>query len=122
MKKYSRLTLIERVKIEEFKKLLYSPSKIAQKLGRSRSTITRELTRNKYTHNSYYADLANRKAFSRSMYRKSDKDKISTNKALQNFVHQKLALRWSPDQISVTLKRLYPNDKTMNVSHETIYL
>ena len=122
MKKYSRLTFIERVKIEEFKKLLYSPSKIAQKLGRSRSTITRELTRNKYAHNSYYADLANRKAFCRSMYRKGDKDKISTNKDLQNFVHQKLALRWSPDQISVTLKRLYPNNKTMNVSHETIYL
>ena len=122
MKKYSRLTFIERVKIEEFKKLLYSPSKIAQKLGRSRSTITRELTRNKYAHNSYYADLANRKAFCRSIYRKGDKDKISTNKCLQNFVHQKLVLRWSPDQISVTLKRLYPNDKTMNVSHETIYL
>ena len=28
MKKYSRLTLIERVKIEEFKKLLYSPLKL----------------------------------------------------------------------------------------------
>ena len=45
MKKYTRLTLYERVKIEEFKNLQYSPSKIAQKLGRSKSTITRELKR-----------------------------------------------------------------------------
>lgn len=55
------------------------------------------------------------------MYRKIDKYKICTNKDLQNFVHEKLALRWSPDQIFVVLKRLYLNNKTMNVSHETIY-
>jgi len=122
MKKYTRLTLHERVKIEEFKNLQYSPSKIAQKLGRSKSTITRELKRNRYAHKSYYADNAHRKAFLRSSDRKWWKDKINTNPKLQHFVHEKLALRWSPDQIAVTLKRLYPNDKTMNVSHETIYL
>ena len=121
MKNYQRLTLNERVKIEEFLKLHYSISTIAKKLNRSKSTITREIKRNKY-FNSYDATKANRKAFLRASDRKWWKDKINANPELQKFVHEKLTLRWSPDQISVTLKRLYPNNKTMNVSHETIYL
>ena len=122
MKKYKRLSLVERVKIQEFRELKYSPSKIAEKLGRSKSTITRELKRNRYAHNDYYADVADHRALLRSSDRKWWKDKINTSKELRDFVHEKLGLRWSPDQISVTLKRLYPNNKSMNVSHETIYL
>lgn len=122
MKNYHRLTFAERVKIEEFKNLKYSVSKIAKKLNRAKSTIARELKTNRYAHCSYKADHANRKAFCRSMYRKGGKTKISSNPKLKEFIHQKLALRWSPDQVSVTLKRLYPNDKAMNISHEAIYL
>jgi IS30 family transposase len=33
----------------------------------------------------------------------------------------KLALEWSPEQISGWLKKHYPTDETMHVSHETIY-
>jgi IS30 family transposase len=29
-------------------------------------------------------------------------------------------LEWSPQQISGTLKRMWPNDPTLHVSHETI--
>lgn len=43
MKNYHRLTFAERVKIEEFKNLKYSVSKIAKKLNRAKSTIAREL-------------------------------------------------------------------------------
>jgi len=102
--------------------LKYSISKIAEKLNRSKSTISRELKTNRYAHHSYRAVEAQRKAFCRSINRKSGKDKINLNAELQNFVHEKLALRWSPDQIAINLKKLYPNQKNMNVSHETIYL
>ena len=34
---------------------------------------------------------------------------------------QKLALQWSPKQISGWLKRQFPADQSMQVSHETIY-
>lgn len=122
MKNYQRLSLHERVKIEEFKKIGYSVSKMAEKLNRAKSTISRELKRNRYAHKDYYARDADLKAGWRASDRKWWKDKISTRPNLQRFVHEKLALRWSPDQISVTLRRLFPNDKTMNVSHETIYL
>ena len=122
MKNYHRLTLNERVKIEEFRKLKYSVSKIDKKLNRSKSTVSRELKRNRYAHSSYLADHANRKAFCRVLVKKDGKDKISSNPLLQQFILQKLKLRWSPQQISVTLKTLFPNQKNMNVSNETIYL
>jgi IS30 family transposase len=32
-----------------------------------------------------------------------------------------LEWKWSPQQISGTLKRMYPTDSTQHVSHETIY-
>jgi IS30 family transposase len=36
-------------------------------------------------------------------------------------VERKLALRWSPQQISARLVRDFPDDQEMRVSHETIY-
>jgi IS30 family transposase len=37
-------------------------------------------------------------------------------------VEGQLAVRWSPQQISGWLRRIYPHDLEMQVSHETIYL
>jgi len=42
-------------------------------------------------------------------------------KGLRTLVLGKLARKWSPQQISGTLKRMWPNDPTQHVSHETIY-
>jgi IS30 family transposase len=47
--------------------------------------------------------------------------KIASNERLKNYVHEKLKLRWSPEQIAHTLKNIYRNDMTMRVSHESIY-
>jgi IS30 family transposase len=41
---------------------------------------------------------------------------------LQEYVLDKLQKKWSPDQISVCLRKLYPNNKLMQISHEAIYL
>jgi IS30 family transposase len=40
---------------------------------------------------------------------------------LRRYVHQKLRLRWSPEQIARELIREYPENDTMRASHETIY-
>ena len=40
---------------------------------------------------------------------------------LANFIHKKIKLHRSPEQISKELKKQFPGDKTMNASHETIY-
>ena len=41
---------------------------------------------------------------------------------LQEYVMDKLRKKWSPDQISVSLRKHYPNNKLLQISHETIYL
>jgi IS30 family transposase len=43
------------------------------------------------------------------------------HRRLQRVVAQKLKLNWSPEQIAGWLRRTYPEDATMQVSHETIY-
>ena len=47
--------------------------------------------------------------------------KLTTRPELRDIVAEKLAARWSPQQIAGWLKTTYPNDAEMQVSHETIY-
>ncbi|MCW2848242.1 MAG: family transposase, partial [Marmoricola sp.] len=44
-----------------------------------------------------------------------------TNPALAGVVAEKLAQRWSPQQIAGWLKSTYPENQQMQVSHESIY-
>ena len=48
--------------------------------------------------------------------------KLATNSKLRAEVEDKLAVRWSPQQISGWLGHTYPDVEAMHVSHETIYL
>jgi IS30 family transposase len=70
----------------------------------------------------YLAYDAHLNAFGKSMMRKYGKSKINGNPVLMELVHSMLKKRWSPDQISVSLKRQFPNEKSMHLSHESIYL
>jgi IS30 family transposase len=47
--------------------------------------------------------------------------KVTTNPVLAGIVAAKLQRRWSPQQIAGWLKRTYPDDPGMHVSHESIY-
>ena len=47
---------------------------------------------------------------------------ISPTARLRSVVGDKLALEWSPEQIARWLRRAFPDDAEMRVSHETIYL
>lgn len=46
---------------------------------------------------------------------------LAQNRRLRRIVARKLSLDWSPEQISGWLKRVYPDDESLQVSHETIY-
>jgi IS30 family transposase len=47
---------------------------------------------------------------------------LASNHALRAVVEELLVERWSPQQIAGRLRRTYPGDEEMHVSHETIYL
>ena len=92
--------------------------RIAQDLGRSPSTVNREITRNGGC-SAYRASEADRRAWERALRPKSCR--LARHTELRWRVAQKLALQWSPEQISGWLKRQFPADQGMQVSYETIY-
>jgi hypothetical protein len=47
---------------------------------------------------------------------------LAARPPLRAVVEAKLRLRWSPEQIAHWLPHAYPDDPTMRVSHEAIYL
>src|SRR5215216_1565212 len=119
-KKYGRLSFDERIEIEKLLSHKKSYADIATALNRSKSTIQRDVV--KQGRQQYKAMEAERLAVGKSSNRKSGKNKIKQCEALENFVLEKLALRWSPRQISISLQRQFPDNKAMQISHEAIYL
>ena len=121
VKKQRRLTLKERVIIQTLLREKKSKSYIAIRLGRTRSTIGREV--NKWVQkkqDNYDAELAHWCA-KEDYLNKRNLDKISTYPLLKFFVYRGLLSNWTPEQISGRLKELYPNDPIMSISHEAIY-
>lgn len=112
------LTLSEREEISRGIAAKLSLRMIAAHLGRSPSTISREIHRNGTT-NHYRASEAENAALARA--RRPKPCKLSLYQPLRDMVAQKLALNWSPQQIDAWLKRQYPSDTSMQISHETIY-
>ena len=92
--------------------------RIAQGLGRSPSTVSREIRRNG-GRSAYRASEADTLAWERGLRPKSCR--LARHGELRWRVAQKLALQWSPEQISGWLKRQFPTDQGMRVSYETIY-
>lgn len=123
MGKHKKLSLEERIKIKTYLECSTNASQIAKKLGRARSTITRELNKwgIKDNHKDYDPQLAH--AFTRDgmgvVHRYENK--LVRNPRLLNYVIQKLGKKWSPEQIANRLKMENPDDKSMRISHETIY-
>jgi len=92
---------------------------IAGELGRSPSTVSREIRRNGGGSQSYRAKRADQLAWERALRPKPCR--LALRRKLRWCVAQKLALQWSPEQISGWLKREFPADQGMQISHEAIY-
>ena len=91
---------------------------IARKLGRAASTVSRELKRHG-GRMSYRASEADSQAWERA--RRPKCCRLAKHPRLRWRVAQKLALQWSPKQISGWLKREHGGNEEMQISHETIY-
>jgi len=112
------LTLSEREEISRGIALGQSQCSIATKLGRSPSTISREIQRNG-GYDSYRATQADQAAWDRAYRPKQCK--LADNRLLSRKVAEKLRLLWSPEQIAGWLKIEFPGEEHNHVSHETIY-
>src|ERR1035438_7370842 len=112
------LTLSEREEISRGVAAHQSARSMAPLLGRSASTVSRELSRNG-GYDGYRAALADEKAWVRS--RRPKRCKLANSQRLRQAVASKLRLNWAPEQIAGWLKRADPEDECYRVSHETIY-
>jgi IS30 family transposase len=113
------LTLREREEISRGVAAGETARRIAARLRRAPSTITRELARHGGRRR-YRAAEAERRAWERA--RRPQRCKLARNRRLASVVAGKLREDWSPEQIAGWLKERFGDDQTMRVSHETIYL
>jgi IS30 family transposase len=114
----SRLSLEEREEIRAGIQGGLSFAAIARSIGRSPSTVGREVNGNGGRAR-YRAVAADAAAYRRSLRPKPAK--LATTPALRARVEELLVERWSPQQISARLKLEFADDQGMRVSHETIY-
>ena len=113
-----RLSLVEREEISRGLARGESARRIAERLGRAPSTISREIARNGGA--GYRACDA--EAFARRRARRPKRAKLARCRRLRRVVEAKPALEWAPQQIAAWLAEEYPSDPEMRVSHETIYM
>jgi IS30 family transposase len=92
---------------------------IAARLGRSPSTVSRELARNADPRRGYRASTAHALAYDRVS--RPEPAKLVVNLALRAKVEKDLEKKYSPEQITGRLRVEFPNDAEMRVSPETIY-
>ena len=113
-----RLSLIEREEIRAGIAAGDSFHAIARRIGRAPSTVSREVG-GLVGRTRYRATVADDRACLRG--RRPKPSKLASNARLRRAVTRMLERRFSPQQISATLKREHPHDADMQIAHETIY-
>ena len=112
-KKYSQLTIRERYIIEDLIQEGKTQNYIADKLGRNKSTISRELARNKDKNGIYCAESAEDLAQNRCQRKRFQQ----FTESVISIIEDKLIDHWTPEQISAYLK----DQENVYISHELIY-
>jgi IS30 family transposase len=112
---------LERQRIATLRERKLGVREIARRLGRSPSTISRELRRHLQPHDRglYDGDLAHARARERS--RRPRRPLLAREPELRQIVQDKLEEEWRPAQIAAHLRETYPDRPEWHLCHETIY-
>ena len=113
-----RLSLEERDAIQEALGDGESFAAIGRTLGRSTSTISREVNANG-GRDGYRAFRADERAYDNA--RRPKLRKVEINPRLARVLEEMLIKRWSPEQAAARLKIAFPDEPEMCLSHESIY-
>ena len=113
------LSLVDRERLRDLRSTGMSMRQIASQMGRSPSTISRELSRNTVSSRGYLPHTAHRLSVGRrTRYREP---RLLANDQLRSYTQAKLSKKWSPQQISRRLVKDFPDSPEMRVCAETIY-
>ncbi|MBT2521139.1 IS30 family transposase, partial [Arthrobacter sp. ISL-28] len=109
----------ERIFIADRLLVRASLQSIARDLGRSPSTISRELVRNRPDSRRYHPFRAKKMAQKRRP--RPRPAKLASDDELRRYVVECLSKRWSPQQVCRALKARFPGEKHRHLAHETVY-
>ena len=117
---YDQLSLNERIEIYRFHKAGQSLRRIAARLGRAPSTISRELRRNSQKRRAWSDGYCPLRAHQLTERRRrwDARFKLARQPALRRLVRDRLAMGQSPEQIA---GRLALENSALQISHESIY-
>ena len=115
---YRQFTKENRVILAALLRAAMSPKKCGDELGFDKSTVTKEIARNKDADGIYRGASAHKKYLERRRASKQGSRKIETSRELSKHIKKRLSLRDSPEQIAGRLKQEKSPDA---VCHETIY-
>ena len=117
---HMHLSARERCNILLLSQYGFNQAEIARRLGRHRSTISREIRRNLSPRWPHYNDLcAQREAETRRHTARHRKRR--DHQPLVDFVTEKLRAFWPPEAIAGRLITHFPNNPAMRISTEQIY-
>lgn len=119
--KFRKITKSERILIAGWKNKGFSNKRISKLLGRSPSTIGREINRNKFKGWIYEPLHAQSLSEKRKLLAWGAKCPLKNGK-IYSYVMDKLRGGWSPEQIAGRLKNVeYKDDPSWHICPETIY-
>lgn len=96
-------------------------SKIAKRINRHSSTVSREIKSQVKRKKWCYSAIKGQEKADINKRKKGQKKKMLNCELLRNYVHEKLKIEWSPEEIAKRIKLDYPDDINMRISHESIY-
>ena len=99
----------DRVGIADLRAGGFGVRAIAAQLGRSPSTVSRELPRNRDPGSGQYRPLGAQRLAARRRARPG-RGKLIRDQVLREFVAGRLAARWSPEQVNQALRSEFPGD------------
>ena len=113
------LSLVEREHLRDLRRSGLSVRASAAAMGRSPSTVSRELHRNTLSARGYLPHAAHRASVARRQ--RPRQAKVLAHPPLGEYVESRLSRKWSPQQISHRLGKDYPDCPEMRACTETIY-
>ena len=116
MRKYTHLSSKERVLISHYHDNGISVSEIGRLIGRPKSTVSRELSRNS-NQRSYTPKTAKK----RYLVRRQKPSKIDQHTILKTYIVNALHEGISPEMIAMRLNLFGHLEKVPSISHESIY-
>jgi len=116
--RYQHFSSIERLELSVLLKKGYSMREIGSALKKSHSSVIRELARNK-VEGAYDPAKADHKSYVKRRYSKYQGMKVREYPELERYIHEKIRLHWSPEEVSGRWKLDHP--KEISISPKGIY-